>query len=36
MGMVDLLSTLPSYIGLFIGGASYALSLRLLRLLSHR
>jgi voltage-gated potassium channel len=33
MGMVDLLSTLPSYIGLFIGGASYALSLRLLRLL---
>jgi voltage-gated potassium channel len=33
MGMVDLLSTLPSYIGLFIGGASYALALRLLRLL---
>ncbi len=33
MGLVDLLSTLPSYIGLFIGGASYTLSLRLLRLL---
>jgi voltage-gated potassium channel len=33
MGVVDLLSTLPSYIGLFIGGASYALALRLLRLL---
>lgn len=33
MGMVDLLSTLPSYIGLFVGGASYALALRLLRLL---
>ena len=33
MGIVDLLSTLPSYIGLFVGGASYALALRLLRLL---
>jgi len=33
MGMVDLLSTLPSYIGLFVGGASYAMALRLLRLL---
>lgn len=33
MGMVDLLSTLPSYIGLFIGGSGYALALRLLRLL---
>jgi voltage-gated potassium channel len=33
MGMVDLLSTLPSYIGLFIGGTGYALALRLLRLL---
>ncbi len=33
MGMVDLLSTLPSYLGLFMGGASYAMALRLLRLL---
>jgi len=33
MGIVDLLSTLPSYIGLFITGSSYAISLRLLRLL---
>jgi len=33
MGMVDLLSTLPSYIGLFMGGANYAMALRLLRLL---
>lgn len=33
MGIVDLLSTLPSYIGLFMGGANYAMALRLLRLL---
>ncbi|MDD4979258.1 MAG: ion transporter [Gallionella sp.] len=33
MGIVDLLSTLPSYIGLFMSGGSYAMSLRLLRLL---
>lgn len=33
MGMVDLLSTLPSYIGLFMGGANYTMALRLLRLL---
>jgi voltage-gated potassium channel len=33
MGMVDLLSTLPSYIGLFLTGANYAMTLRLLRLL---
>lgn len=33
MGMVDLLSTLPSYIGLFLSGGSYAMALRLLRLL---
>jgi voltage-gated potassium channel len=33
MGMVDLFSTLPSYLGLFIGGSGYALTLRLLRLL---
>ncbi len=33
MGMVDLLSTLPSYIGLFMSGANYSMALRLLRLL---
>jgi voltage-gated potassium channel len=33
MGMVDLLSTLPSYFALFMAGPSYAMSLRLLRLL---
>lgn len=33
MGLVDLLSTLPSYIALFMSGPSYAMSLRLLRLL---
>ncbi|MGC2164975.1 MAG: ion transporter [Gallionella sp.] len=30
--MVDLLSTLPSYIGLFLSGANYAMALRLFRL----
>jgi len=33
MGIIDLLSTLPSYIALFMAGSSYAMSLRLLRLL---
>jgi len=33
MGLVDLLSTLPSYLALFMSGPSYAMSLRLLRLL---
>jgi len=33
MGIVDLLSTLPSYLGLFLAGANYAFALRLLRLL---
>jgi voltage-gated potassium channel len=33
MGIVDLLSTLPSYIALFVTGSSYAVTLRLLRLL---
>lgn len=33
MGIVDLLSTLPSYIALFLSGPSYAITLRLLRLL---
>ncbi|OIQ96677.1 cyclic nucleotide-gated potassium channel [mine drainage metagenome] len=33
MGIIDLLSTLPSYIALFMSGASYAMALRLLRLL---
>jgi voltage-gated potassium channel len=33
MGLVDLLSTLPSYLALFMTGSSYAISLRLLRLL---
>ena len=33
MGMVDILSTLPSYIALFMSGPSYTISLRLLRLL---
>ncbi len=33
MGVVDLLSTLPSYIGLFMSAPAYAMSLRLLRLL---
>ena len=33
MGLVDLLSTLPSYFALLLTGPSYALSLRLLRLL---
>ena len=33
MGIVDLLSTLPSYIALFMAGSSYAIALRLLRLL---
>ena len=33
MGIVDLLSTLPSYITLLIEGSSYAMALRLLRLL---
>jgi voltage-gated potassium channel len=32
-GIVDLLSTLPSYIGLFLSGPTYTLTLRLLRLL---
>jgi voltage-gated potassium channel len=33
MGMVDLLSTLPSYIGLLLSGPTYTMALRLLRLL---
>ena len=33
MGIVDLLSTLPSYIGLLISGSTYTMALRLLRLL---
>jgi len=33
MGLVDLLSTLPSYFALFLTGPNYALALRLLRLL---
>jgi voltage-gated potassium channel len=33
MGIVDLLSTLPSYIGLFMSAPTYTMSLRLLRLL---
>lgn len=33
MGIIDLLSTLPSYIALFMVGSSYAVTLRLLRLL---
>jgi len=33
MGLVDLFSTLPSYLGLFMAGANYAFALRLLRLL---
>ncbi len=33
MGIIDLLSTLPSYLALFMVGANYAMSLRLLRLL---
>ena len=33
MGIVDFLSTLPSYLALFMAGSSYAISLRLLRLL---
>ena len=33
MGIVDLLSTLPSYIALFMAAPTYAMSLRLLRLL---
>ena len=33
MGMVDLLSTLPSYIALFVAAPTYSMSLRLLRLL---
>jgi voltage-gated potassium channel len=33
MGIIDLLSTLPSYIALFINAPTYALALRLLRLL---
>lgn len=33
MGLIDLLSTLPSYLGLFMAGANYAFALRLLRLL---
>jgi voltage-gated potassium channel len=33
MGMVDLLSTLPSYIGLIMSAPTYTMSLRLLRLL---
>lgn len=33
MGLVDLLSTLPSYIALFMAGPSYTIALRLLRLL---
>ena len=33
MGMVDLLSTMPSYVGLFLTGTNYAFALRLLRLL---
>ncbi|MDD2720678.1 MAG: ion transporter [Gallionella sp.] len=33
MGLVDLLSTLPSYLGLFLAGTNYAFALRLLRLL---
>jgi voltage-gated potassium channel len=33
MGMIDLLSTLPSYIALFMATPTYAMSLRLLRLL---
>jgi len=32
-GIVDLLSTLPSYIGLFLSGPTYTLTLRLLRLM---
>jgi voltage-gated potassium channel len=32
-GIVDLLSTLPSYIGLFMSGPTYTLTLRLLRLM---
>jgi voltage-gated potassium channel len=33
MGIIDLISTLPSYIALFMSGATYAMALRLLRLL---
>lgn len=33
MGIVDLLSTLPSYLGIFVGGQSYALTFRLLRIM---
>lgn len=33
MGIVDLLSTLPSYLALFMTGSSYGIALRLLRLL---
>ena len=33
MGIVDLLSTLPSYIGLILSGPAYTMTLRLLRLL---
>lgn len=33
LGIIDLLSTLPSYIALFMTGASYTVALRLLRLL---
>jgi len=33
MGLVDLLSTLPSYIALFVAAPAYSMSLRLLRLL---
>jgi len=33
MGVIDLLSTIPSYIALFVNAPTYALALRLLRLL---
>jgi len=33
MGIIDLISTLPSYVALFMSGATYAMAFRLLRLL---